>query len=127
MLVTLGEGAYRVHEADTRSTSVGVGTAVTVADRLEDFAREYDLLGREIPSAPDPKQTETIRYEYNALVTRVKSELRRNAPGFMDDWRNMPPDVPSPVPFEHPPSVKRLFEFAAEQCRTIARTLRNAS
>jgi hypothetical protein len=97
-----------------------MGSASTVADRLEGFAREFELLTREVPMPSVEPAANEANEAFNALTRRVRSELRLNAPEFMDEWKIHMPGLPSPVPIEDSEAMCKMFDFAAHQCRTIA-------
>jgi hypothetical protein len=125
LLVVLGEGAYRAYESKARAVSP-TGSSTTAADRLEGFAREFDLLRREIPEPFSEAHMEDVNWSYNDLVARVNSELRRNAPEYLDEWKTQPPGVPYPVPLNHSAATDRLYEFSAEQLQAIAEKWRGS-
>lgn len=121
LLAAFAEGTYRVwHGTKSRPSEAATGSKSTLADRLEGLTREYILLKREVPSpSVEPLASETNE-AFNELTRRVSSELRRNAPEFMDEWKIHMPGLPSPVPIEDSEAMCKMFEFAAGQCRTIA-------
>jgi hypothetical protein len=122
VVVILVEGAFRVHE--TSQTSV-VPAHITVADRLEHFAQEFELLLREIPPnlASEPNLAFSLNMDYNALVAEVNRELRRNAPAFLPAWKQQPDKLGNTVAPTH---FSALYAFAVEQLRTIANEWRKA-
>ena len=76
LLLVLGEGAYRVYEADARPPVAESGS--TVADRIEGFAREYDLLRREVPAAPVPDDV-CLLYTSPSPRDRTRSRMPSSA------------------------------------------------
>ena len=135
MLVVFGEGAYRTwDETDKRPPSAAAIAQPTVADRMEGFARELDLLTQEVGVEPVGVGEQWARItaanevnnSFNDIQRRVRSDLRRNAPEFMAQWRSHPPGVPWPPDMTDPDIARRLIEASAAQARDIADKWRRA-
>ena len=99
-----------------------------VAARLDEFARECELMRSEIPSDTDTMGNPAIANTASSwpgarcdLEWRVESELRRNAPGFLDYWRSGE-GLPPPQPFG--PWARALTDLSVRQLRHIAARLR---
>lgn len=124
------EGAYRTWDdaqKTVRAPAVGDSRAA-VATRLEGWARELSLLQAELPQgqvvgAP-VSQLVGWNADYNRLVQDVTSELRRNAPAYLGEWRTHPEGLPWPVQITDFANTQRLWKYAEQQCLDIARKLR---
>ncbi len=103
-------------------------TRDAVADRLDRFAEEYEVLGREAPGEREdvgPIHTEEQAgwsWSSNHLNEQISSELRRHAPGFVAYWRTNPRDPPPTHPFDV--YTKDFVAMSLEQLRHIAARLR---
>lgn len=103
----LAEGGYREWQRTDQQRRQLVRALASehardaVIQRLEAFAKEFEALREEVP--PDPDQPGSVptperrRWDLSTahLSERVKSELRRHAPGFLDYWDSNPPGMPS--------------------------------
>jgi hypothetical protein len=104
------------------------GTRDAVANRLDRFAHEYELLGAEAPGEQEgvgPVNTpEQASWSWSSthLNEQISSELRQHAPGFVTYWRTNPREPPPRHPFDV--YVKDFVSMSVEQLRHIATRLR---
>ncbi len=112
LLAILFEGAFRTWDAaETRAGIAEAGladenTRETVARRMDRFAREYEVLRAEAPPEKGvggrmhtPEQANWVQSNAH-LSEQISSELRQNAPGFVQYWRTNPEEMPPPHPFD---------------------------
>lgn len=130
LLVVLGEGAYRLWDTADKAVRVPPtgDSRAAVAARLEGWAREFALLQAELPQgqivAAPVAQLFGWNSDYQRLVQDVNSELRRNAPAYLREWRTHPDGIPWPVEITDFANTQKLWKYAEQQCLDIARKLR---
>jgi hypothetical protein len=103
-------------------------SAEAVAARLDEFTRECELLRDTIP--PDLPGSGLVVSEtqrrwhssFDHLNENIRSELRRNAPGFVGYWESNPEPIPPTPPFT--PYAEGLANLSIRQLRHIAERLR---
>jgi hypothetical protein len=104
----------------------GENSRERVARRMEDFADEHELLMKEFPGHERDIGLGEARILWERgrahLAEQIKSELRRNAPGFTSYWLASPDPMPPVEPFDG--YAKAFSDLSVEQLRRIAAWLR---
>ncbi len=102
-----------------------------VARRLDGFAQEGDRLLVDMPAADSTaaEWQEAIRSAgwegvLKHWAFQIESELRRNAPQFMDRWDTNPPGLPEGTGWASAGNARLMVGWAVNNLRDWARTLR---
>jgi hypothetical protein len=103
-------------------------TRDAVAHRVDRFAREYEMLGAEMPGEQEGVGPVTTSEQINwgasssHLAEQISSELRQNAPGFVSYWRSNPEPLPPAQLFV--PYAESLVAMSLQRLHNISHQLR---
>lgn len=95
------------------------------ARRLEDLANEALIIrDNEVPAGDDwGTALRRCTHVFNHWQDRADAEIRRSANGYMDHWRQNPPN-PMLLRFSSPEAARQMIDFCVAQIRHIATELR---
>jgi hypothetical protein len=132
----LGEGAYCVwRDSDdalslARSELAADGSRVAVAARLDDLAREGELIMEEIPGPAVGQSGWLVALSrldpiLDAWRLKVESELRRNARDSLLRWEENPPGLELWAERASTENARLKLESSVHRLRSIAQELRD--